>query len=188
MKYIESKSGVASGHPVIKGTRIRVATFSSFALTVSVWKRCTSGIHGCLHRISEELSTRHSSTLTALFMSKSFHKHKLLFDEGMPPRRWYTRLNEHFDVKHIAHDFNMAGADDVDIYQLACKQKRIIVTINRDDFADLVGTREDAGAISVPDGHNAARVDSKLTSLLMRKTPNFFQGRLIALGGKEAAS
>ncbi|MGW1713246.1 DUF433 domain-containing protein [Streptomyces sp. NPDC002156] len=25
MKYIESKSGVASGHPVIKGTRIRVA-------------------------------------------------------------------------------------------------------------------------------------------------------------------
>ncbi|WP_159024596.1 DUF5615 family PIN-like protein [Streptomyces scabiei] len=119
-------------------------------------------------------------------MPKSFHKHKLLFDEGMPPRRWYPRLNEHFDVKHIAHDFNMAGADDADIYDFSCKQQRIIVTINRDDFMALVGTREDAGAISVPDGHNAARVDGKLTSLLMRKTPKFFEGRLISLGGAEA--
>lgn len=120
-------------------------------------------------------------------MPKPFHKHKLLFDEGMPPRRWYPRLNEHFDVKHIAHDYNMAGADDADIYDLACKQQRIIVTINRDDFAALVGTREDAGAISVPDGHNVARADGKLTSLLMRHGSKHFRGRLIALGGKEAA-
>ncbi|MFD7261325.1 DUF5615 family PIN-like protein [Streptomyces sp. NPDC059874] len=121
-------------------------------------------------------------------MSKPYHKHKLLFDEGMPPRRWYPRLNEHFDVKHIAHDYDMAGADDKDVYALAYKQQRIIVTINRDDFEHLVGTREDAGAISVPDGHSAARVDGKLTSLLMHRGSKFFQGRLIPLGGEEARS
>ncbi|MFD9604219.1 DUF5615 family PIN-like protein [Streptomyces sp. NPDC059970] len=121
-------------------------------------------------------------------MSKPFHKHKLLFDEGMPPRRWYPRLNEHFDVKHIAHDYGMAGAADEDIYALAYKQQRIIVTINRDDFEQLIGTREDAGAISVPDGHDASRSDGKLAALLMRKAPKFFQGRLIPLGSKEAAA
>ena len=81
----------------------------------------------------------------------------------------------------------MAGADDVDIYDLASKQQRIIVTINRDDFEHFVGTRDDRGAISVPDGHNVARADGKLTSLLMRHGPKYFKGRLIALGGKQAA-
>src|ERR1051326_5523897 len=115
-------------------------------------------------------------------MPKAFYKHKLLFDENMPPRRQYPRLNEHFDVKHVSHDYNRDGATDEEVYKLAWREERIIITINRDDFAKLVGTKDDCGIITIPDGPAAARTDTKLTALLMQHGPNYFRGRLIPLG------
>lgn len=119
-------------------------------------------------------------------MSRPFYKHKLLFDENMPPRTQYHRLNEHFDVKHVSHDYHQQGLPDPEVYEMACDQRRIIVTINRDDFAKLVGTKEDCGIIAIPDGPAATRTDTKLTALLMRHGPNYFRGRLVPLGAEEA--
>jgi hypothetical protein len=68
---------------------------------------------------------------------------------------------------------------------MACQQRRIIITINRDDFAKLVGTKDDCGVIGVPDGPAATRTDTKLTALLMQHGPNYFRGRLVPLS-KEA--
>jgi predicted nuclease of predicted toxin-antitoxin system len=82
-------------------------------------------------------------------MPKAFYKRKLLFDENMPPRTQYPRLNEHFDVKHVSHDYNKGGVADEEVYKMACKQRRITITINRDDFAKLVGTNDDCGVIAV---------------------------------------
>ena len=118
-------------------------------------------------------------------MPKSFYKHKLLFDENMPPRQRFPRLNEHFDVKHVSHDYHKGGVDDEEVYSMACEQERIILTINRDDFAKLVGTKDDCGVIAVSDGPAAARTDTKLTALLMRAGPNYFRGRLVPLGAGE---
>jgi predicted nuclease of predicted toxin-antitoxin system len=118
-------------------------------------------------------------------MSKGFYKHKLLFDENIPPRTSYPRLNEHFDVKHVSHDYHKGGAADEEVYKLACEQRRIVITINRDDFVKLVGTKDDCGVIAVPDGPAAARTDTKLTALLMRHGANYFRGRLVSLGGEE---
>jgi predicted nuclease of predicted toxin-antitoxin system len=118
-------------------------------------------------------------------MPKSFYKHKLLFDENMPPRQQFPRLNEHFDVKHISHDYHKDGAVDEEVYQLACQERRIIVTINRDDFIKQVGNRNDCGVIAVPDGPAAPRTDTKLTSLLWKHGPKYFQGRVVALGRQE---
>jgi predicted nuclease of predicted toxin-antitoxin system len=115
-------------------------------------------------------------------MPKPFYKHKLLFDENMPPRTQYPRLNEHFDVKHVSHDYQKAGATDAEVYQLACTQGRMIITINRDDFTKLVGSKADFGVIALPDGPAATRTDTKLTALLMRHGPNYFQGRVHSLG------
>jgi predicted nuclease of predicted toxin-antitoxin system len=112
-------------------------------------------------------------------MPKAFYKHKLLFDENMPPRTQYPRLNEHFDVKHVSHDYNK------EVYKMACQQRRIIITIDRDDFAKLVGTKNDCGVIAVPDGPAATRTDTKLTALVMQHGPNYFRGRLVPLGAEE---
>jgi predicted nuclease of predicted toxin-antitoxin system len=119
-------------------------------------------------------------------MPKAFYKHKVLFDENMPPRTQYPRLNERFDVKHVSHDYNKGGVADEEVYKMACKQRRIIITINRDDFARLVGTKDDCGVIAVPDGPAATRTDTKLTALLMQHGPNYFRGRLVPLGAEEA--
>ena len=123
-------------------------------------------------------------------MPKGFYKHKLLFDENMPPRTQYPRLNKHFDVKHVSHDYNKGGIPDEEVYKLAYEQRRIIITINRNDFAELAGNKDDCGTIAVQDGPAAARTDTKLTALLMRYSPNYFRGRLIPLGeeGKKLAA
>lgn len=115
-------------------------------------------------------------------MPKAFYKHKLLFDENMPPRTRYPRLNKHFDVKHIKLDFNKAGVSDLEVYKVACAQSRIIITINRSDFEPLAGTEEDLGIIAIPDGQAAIRTDTKLTALLMKHRQKYFKGKVIALG------
>lgn len=111
-----------------------------------------------------------------------FYKHKLLFDENMPPRTRYTRLNEYFDVKYVSHDYHKDGISDEEVYRIAYEQKRIIITINRDDFIKLAGTKDDRGIIALPDGQVATRTDTKLTALLMRHGPSYFSRRLHSFG------
>jgi predicted nuclease of predicted toxin-antitoxin system len=119
-------------------------------------------------------------------MPKPFYKHKVLFDENMPPRTQYPRLNEHFDVKHVSHDYKKGGISDAQVYQIACRQRRLIITINRDDFEKLAGTKDDLGVIAIADGPAAARTDTKLTALLMQHGPNYFRGRVVPLGARQA--
>ena len=118
-------------------------------------------------------------------MPKKFYKHKTLLDEQVSPRQFFPRLNEHFDVKHIKHDLNLAGLPDPAIYELALKQERIILTKNVKDFRPLL--REDSpGIIGIPETWATSRIDSKLTALLMRHGSNYFRGRYIPLALEES--
>jgi hypothetical protein len=117
-------------------------------------------------------------------MPKPFYKHKVLLDEHLPPRQFLPRLNAHFDVKHIKHDLHHGGMDDGLIYELAVAQGRIILTINVKDFRALL--RDDSpGVIGIPETWSASRIDTKLTALLMRHSPNYFRGRYHPLGAME---
>jgi hypothetical protein len=118
-------------------------------------------------------------------MPKGFYKHKLLLDEHLPPRQFLPHLNEHFDVKHIKHDLHHGGMDDPPIHELAVAQGRIILTRNVKHFRPLL--REDTpGIIGVPETWPRERLDTKLTSLLMKHGPNYFKGRFRSLGAVEA--
>jgi hypothetical protein len=117
-------------------------------------------------------------------MPKPFYKHKTLLDEHLPPRQVLSRLNHHFDVKHIKHDLHHGGMADNLIHALAVAQGRIILTINVKDFRPLL--REDSpGIIGIPETWSADRVDTKLTALLMQHGPNYFKGRFRPLGAQE---
>ncbi len=48
-------------------------------------------------------------------MVHKFYKHKLLFDEGFPPRWLFPRVNERFDVKHIKDDLRKIGLPDTQV-------------------------------------------------------------------------
>ena|SRR6266446_2685809 len=109
-------------------------------------------------------------------MPKRFHKHKLLLDENMSPRTAFPSLNSIFDVKHVREDLHHTSLPDPEVYQVAVKQQRILLTYNIKHFRQLAGTRSDAGIIGIPPHFTSAQVDTKLTSLLIESTPNALRG------------
>ena len=116
-------------------------------------------------------------------MPKAFYKHKALLDEQLLHRRLYPQLNAHFDVKHIRDDLHLDGLPDLQVYELAVKQGRIILTTNVKDFRPLL--RPDCpGIIGIPDAWSLSLIDSKLTALLTRHGPNYFRGCYRSLAGE----
>jgi hypothetical protein len=120
-------------------------------------------------------------------MPKRFYKHKTLLDEHLYHRRVYPLLNAHFDVKHIRDDLPLDGLPDPQVYELAVKQGRIILTTNVTDFRPLL--RDDCpGIIGIPDAWLPNRIDTKLTALLMKHGANYFRGRYRSLAAEVQSS
>lgn len=118
-------------------------------------------------------------------MTHTFYKHKVLLDEGFPPRWYFPRVNERFDVKHIKDDFKKIGLPDTEVYALAVQLKRLIVTYNAKDFRRLAQQSKETGVIGVPALMLYHHIDTKLTSLLTHSSPHALQGTYTAL--REAA-
>jgi hypothetical protein len=116
-------------------------------------------------------------------MPKRFYKHKTLLDEQLYHRRVYPLLNARFDVKHIRDDLHLDGLPDPQVYELAVKQGRIILTTNVKHFRPLL--RDDCpGIIGIPDAWLPERIDTKLTALLMKHGATYFRGRYRSLAGE----
>ncbi len=109
-------------------------------------------------------------------MPKRFYKYKLLFDENLHPRLLFPRLNHHFDIKHIAQDFNKSGIKDKQVYNEASKLQRVIVTFNGDDFKQFATKSKTTGVIALSVNMTDDQIDKKLTSFLMKNKPaNIFR-------------
>ena len=120
-------------------------------------------------------------------MPKPFYKHKTLLDEQLLHRRMYPLLNAHFDVKHVRDDLQLASLPDPQVYELAVKQGRILLTTNVKHFRPLL--RDDCpGIIGIPGTCLPNRIDTKLTALLMRHGPNYFRGRYRSLAAEDQTS
>src|SRR5437588_10800656 len=101
-------------------------------------------------------------------MAHRFHKHKLLLDENFSSRLKFPRLNGLFDVKHIRDDLNTIGLPDSQVYRLAAKLKRLIVTYNAKDFQTLALRSLDTGVIGISPNLPSHQIDTKLTALLIK--------------------
>lgn len=119
-------------------------------------------------------------------MPKRFHKHKLLVDENMPERQTFPRLNAFFDVKHIRDDLNSGGLPDPQVYMLAVKLNRLLVTYNAKDFKKLASQSLDTGVIGVSANLSPHQVDTKLTALLMRSGEKALLGNYTPLSESAA--
>ena len=117
-------------------------------------------------------------------MPKRFYKFKFLYDENMPPRQRFPRLNSRYDVKHIRDDLHQQGLLDPDVYDLASTLNRIIITFNGDDFRHLVGKSMQTGVINLSPHLRDEHVDTKLTAFLSKCTPNALYGKFINLTGE----
>ncbi len=116
-------------------------------------------------------------------MTHKFFKYKMLLDEGFPPRLYFPRLNERFDVKHVKDDYRKIGLPDEEVYNLAMQLKRLIVTYNAKDFRRFARKSKNTGVIGVPALMPYYHIDNKLTSLLTNSSPNALQGKYTALSG-----
>src|SRR5438874_1022188 len=114
-------------------------------------------------------------------MVHRFYKHKVLLDEGFPPRSYFPMLNQRFDVKHVKSDLKHTGLPDDQVYALARQLQRLIITYNEKDFKPLAPKSKDTGVIGVTPTTPYATVDKKLTALLTKSTPNALRGKFTVL-------
>ncbi len=117
-------------------------------------------------------------------MPKRFHKFKLLLDENMPERRRFPRLNSRHDLKHLRDDFHLTGIDDPQVHEFARTEHRLILTFNGDDFRELAAKSQETGIIFISDNLPNERIDTKLTALLSKSTPNSLSGKFTTLTGE----
>jgi hypothetical protein len=114
-------------------------------------------------------------------MALRFHKHKILLDENFPPRLTYPRLNGMFDVKHLRDDLGGGGITDDQVYDLASKLRRIVVTFNAKDFKKLTSKSNTTGVIGVSPLLPTHQIDMKLTALLVRSSEKALLGKFTPL-------
>ena len=114
-------------------------------------------------------------------MVRRLYKHKLLLDEGFPPRSYFPMLNQRFDVKHVKNDLKHIGLPDEKVYALAAQLKRLIVTYNEKHFKPLAPQSKDAGLIGVTPTTPYSIVDKKLTALLTKSSEKALRGKFTVL-------
>ncbi len=124
---------------------------------------------------------RYRKVLLPLIMAHRFYKHKLLLDENFAPRLKFPRLNGLFDVKHLRDDLHKNGISDAQVYDLAVKLKRLIVTYNAKDFKALAPRSQDSGIIGISPNLSSQHIDKKLTALLVKSNEQVLQGTYTAL-------
>ena len=117
-------------------------------------------------------------------MTKRFYKHKLLLDENFPIRKHFPTLNRRFDVKHIEADLNLSSLSDPEVYALARKEGRLVVTRNIKHFKELAQTSSNTGVIGVSENLTFDQVDKKLTALLNKSTKKSLLGKLTVISGE----
>lgn len=120
-------------------------------------------------------------------MPPKFFKHKLLLDEGLYQRKSLPRINNRYNIKHIKHDFRRGGIKDKEVYEIARKQKRIIITYNIDDFRKLATQSKLTGVIGITYSLTPDQLDTQLNSLLSKSSENSLYGKYTSLTHKKTA-
>ena len=112
-------------------------------------------------------------------------KFRFLFDTAFARPSVFTKLHKKANLKHVRFDFNFARqAEDKDIYTLATREKRIVITHDR-DFLDLA-KKGNAGVFIVSSYQTNARLDTLIASFIVGKNPDDFVGKAVKIAEKKS--
>lgn len=112
-------------------------------------------------------------------MPRRLRKYKLLLDENFPPKTYFPITNSRFNLKHIASDLKLGGSEDLEVYQVAVKQKRLVVTFDVDDFKKLAIKSKNSGVIGISAALANEQIDKKLNALLTKGTLGDLYGKFL---------
>lgn len=110
------------------------------------------------------------------------HKYNLLFDENLESNNVFPRLKNFHKIKHLVKDFKKSGFKDSQVFELAKKEKMILVTYNYKDF-NKSGLTKDIGIIGVSHSLSFPEIDKKLMSFLRKHTPAEVYGHRFLITG-----
>jgi len=103
----------------------------------------------------------------------------LLLDAAFARPRTFTKLHKKANVTHVIFDYNLPPqCSDEEIYLLATKENRFVVTINYQDFRRLV-KKGKAGIIAIPSELSNHEIDTLLSVFLSAKNPEEYRGKSV---------
>ncbi|HLB32295.1 MAG TPA: DUF5615 family PIN-like protein [Patescibacteria group bacterium] len=103
-------------------------------------------------------------------------KPKILLDENFSSRHEFRRVNQYCNIRHISRDLKISGLDDPQVYDMACKQGRMVATFNSKHFRLLV--KDDTpSVIGISSKLTNDQIDKKLMSLIKNIKPVGYTGK-----------
>lgn len=117
-------------------------------------------------------------------MPHKLPRYKLLLDENFPTSKYFPRLNNRHNVQHLVEDYKQGGIIDRKVYDLAVKEKRIVVTYNDKDFKAFAKFSMDSGIIGVSADLSLEQTDKKLMAFLNKKKPTEVFGKCNHISGE----
>lgn len=111
-------------------------------------------------------------------MTKHRFRYKLLLDENLSPRQRYRILNSSHDVKHLIHDYSAnrekikknKPIEDIEVYKLAERESRLIITHNNKHFIKLANKSENTGVLGLsPHLTFDDYIDTRVNAYLSKK-------------------
>ncbi len=117
-------------------------------------------------------------------MGKVHHRYRLILDENMPKRQQFPLLNERHNLKHTTHEYKQIGISDAAVYELAKKNKSLLITFNVKHFKEQASLSSLTGIIGVSKNLNNEQIDLKIMALLRKKKPGELYGHLRHISGE----
>ena len=112
---------------------------------------------------------------------KKKKKFRILLDAAFANTLSFPHLSKKANLAHIVHTYGFPPAcSDEEIYQLAIKENRFVLTINFKDFKKLVKRRK-PGIIGIESQLTNEEIDKLVSGYLSGKDPDDFIGKAIKI-------
>jgi predicted nuclease of predicted toxin-antitoxin system len=112
---------------------------------------------------------------------KHHKKFRILLDAAFARPSKFSRLSKKANLAHVVHDFGLSlTAEDEEIYNLAVKENRFVLTINVKDFKKLVQPGK-PGILGIESQLSNEEIDKVVTEFLSGKDPDNFMGKSIKI-------
>lgn len=108
-------------------------------------------------------------------------KFRILLDAAFAKPTLFLKLSKKSNLAHIVHTYGLSPqAEDEEIYQIAIRENRFILTINYKDFKKLV-KRGKPGVIGIESQLSNNDIDKLVSKFISGKNPDDYLGKAIKL-------
>jgi len=103
-----------------------------------------------------------------------------LLDEPLPDRKRLPQINQrgNFNIRHIVHDYRKSGLSDDKVIQIARKENRIIVTVDKTFGGKKIN--QNTSVVKIPSDLSPDEIGVRLFKLTkLRSRPADYRGKII---------